>query len=147
MTRPDARQIVWRDAASRAEAHTVADMLVIRVAGRCDYARLIDLACYVARQWGPRFTEVVLDFSNLRSADPEGVRFLIGRLHGMGSGIVGNLFLIRAPVEARSFLKQLWGAAGIHFAINVAHARTKAEQLRLTSRILAGRLSGLAEFR
>lgn len=79
----------------------------------------MELCSYLDRYWKPKEEHLVLDFTDLAWAEPDGILFLMSHLYKAASESAGDIHLVQAPFEASTFLKRMWGSPKIHFADSV----------------------------
>jgi len=96
--------------------------LLIGISGALSYQHVLELCAYVRKYWKPQKEHLVLDFTSLQSADGEGVLYLISFLFNISMEDSGEIYLVRAPFDARLFLKRMWGSRKIHFAASIEEA-------------------------
>lgn len=108
------QQTLWNDGQNTAHVQTVPRSLMLSLSGDCSYDHVVELCFYVGRHWKPRLERLVLDFTQLKSADSDGIHFLVSQLIRVASQSDGDIYLVRTPAEARSLLARTWGKPEIH---------------------------------
>jgi hypothetical protein len=109
----------WLHCLGAAGARNATTALFIGMSGELNYEHLLELCSYIRRYWKPAKEHLVLDFTNLISAEADGLLFMMSHLYKAASESVGDIYLVRAPFEASTFLKRMWGSPKIHFADSV----------------------------
>jgi hypothetical protein len=96
----DLQEILWNRDTGAATARSVPSVLVVRLAGPCTYPQFVKLSYYLARRWEPLKQRLLLDLSDMRSAEKEGVRFLIEHLRSATTR-GGQVYFIRPQILSR----------------------------------------------
>jgi hypothetical protein len=96
----DLQEILWSRDSGAAIARSVPSVLVVRLSGPCTYPQFVKLSYYLARRWDPLKQRLLLDLSDMQSAEKEGVRFLLEHLRG-ATAKGGQVYFIRPQILSR----------------------------------------------
>jgi hypothetical protein len=96
----DLQEVLWNSDSAAARARSIPAVLVIRLSGPCTYPQFVKLSYYLGRRWDPLKQRLILDLSGMRSAEREGVRFLLEHLRG-ATVKGGQVYFIRPQILSR----------------------------------------------
>jgi len=104
----DLQEILWNRDSGAATARSVPSVLVVRLSGPCSYPQFVKLSYYLGRRWDPLKQRLLLDLSDMRSAEKDGVRFLIEHLRS-ATARGGQVYFIRPQILSRRERNSLTG--------------------------------------
>jgi anti-anti-sigma regulatory factor len=113
---------LWKSGGGSGRVRTIPRSIVVSVSGDCSYDHAVELCYFMGRNWRPMQERLVLDFTQLVSANTDGLHFLVSQLIRLSGQSNGEIYLVQAPMEARSLLVHTWGKPKIHFAESLSQA-------------------------
>jgi hypothetical protein len=114
------RDTLWEDRFGAGYAVSAPGALLFSLVRELGYNRFVDICFYTGRSWKRMIERLVIDFSAVKWADPEGVSYLISQLHNDTERRPGDVYVVRPPAAARKFVEKLWGNTRIQFADHLA---------------------------